>query len=105
MLYRNNQKTMNKEFLISDSALRRKTIFSFIVFIVMLVAAVLLWKWLYSQPKDNATPAPLRKVLHANERFFNNFFSNQHLSRTYDVSRAVKKVRVNGKVGMSADFD
>ena len=50
-------------------------------------------------------PKPLRKGLNYNEGFFSKFFSNNHLAKTFPLSSAVKKVRVNGGEGMSADFD
>src|SRR6266487_7004498 len=97
--------TDNKEFLISSKKLRRKTIFSFAVFFIMLIAAVVTWKWLQRQPEEQGALKPLRKVLNYNESFFGNFFSNDHLAKTFPLSAAVKNVRVNGSEGMSEDFD
>lgn len=94
-----------KEELISEKKLRKKTIISFSVFIVMLAFAVIGWKWLQKQPEDNGTPKPLRKVLNNNEAIFSKFFSSNHLAKTFPVSAAVHHVRVNGSDGMSEDFD
>jgi DMSO/TMAO reductase YedYZ molybdopterin-dependent catalytic subunit len=94
-----------KEDYLPENKIRRKTILSFSVFIIMLTAAVFGWKWLNKQPEDNGTPTPLRKVLNNNEAFFSNFFSNRHLAKTFPVSKAEKKVRVNGGEGMSKNFD
>src|SRR5438128_6040536 len=94
----------NEEF-ISEKKLRRKTIISFSVFIVMIAVAVIGWKWLNSQPADNGALKPLRKVLNNNEGVFSKFFSNNHLAKTFPISAAVHHVRVNGSDGMSKDFD
>ena len=93
-----------KEELISKNELRKRTFFSFFVFIIMLAFAVLGWNWLHKQPEDNGTPKPIRKVLNYNERVFSKLYSKDHLTKTYPVSTAEKKVRVNGNDGMSAGF-
>lgn len=94
-----------KEEVISEKQLRKKTIISFLVFIAMIVIVVVGWKWLRNQPVKDGTLQPLRTVLNYNEGFFSRFFSPNHLAKTYPISAAVKKVRVNGKEGMSAKFD
>jgi DMSO/TMAO reductase YedYZ molybdopterin-dependent catalytic subunit len=97
--------TDHKEFLISPKALRKKTIIAFAAFFIMIIAAVLSWKWLQRQPEEQGALRPLRKVLNYNESFFGNFFSHNHLAKTFPLNAAVKKVRVNGSEGMSDDFD
>ncbi|HUS01518.1 MAG TPA: molybdopterin-dependent oxidoreductase, partial [Chitinophagaceae bacterium] len=94
-----------KEEFISEKELRKRTIISFSVFIIMIAFAVIGWKWLHKQPDDNGTPKPIRKILNYNEGVFSKLYSNNHLAKTYPVSAAVKKVRVNGSDGMSAGFD
>jgi DMSO/TMAO reductase YedYZ molybdopterin-dependent catalytic subunit len=94
-----------KEEFISEKKIRNKTIISFSVFIVMLVVAIVGWKWLHHQPEIDGTPKPLRNVLNYNEKVFSNFFSNNHLAKTFPLSAAVHHVRVNGSDGMSAGFD
>jgi DMSO/TMAO reductase YedYZ molybdopterin-dependent catalytic subunit len=94
-----------KEYEISSKELRNRTLVSFLVFALLILLAVVLWKWLTHQPKEKGALQPLRKVLTYNEDVFNNFFSNNHLAKTFPVSAAVKKVRVNGNVGMSKNFD
>lgn len=94
-----------KEELITEKQLRKKTIISFSVFIVMIVFAIFGWKWLQKQPEDNGALKPLRKVLTNNEAIFSKFFSNDHLAKTFPLSQAVHHVRVNGSDGMNADFD
>ncbi len=94
-----------EEITISEKKLRNKTIISFVVFIFLLIAAVFLWKKLHEAPLVAGAQKPLRTVLNANETFFSNFLSDNHLAKTYPVSAAAKKVRVNGNIGMSNDFD
>jgi len=95
---------LNEEF-ISEKQLRKKTMISFSVFIVMIAFAILGWKWLHKQPDVDGAPKPLRKVLNYNEGVFSSFFSNNNLAKTFPLSSAVKKVRVNGGEGMSEGFD
>jgi DMSO/TMAO reductase YedYZ molybdopterin-dependent catalytic subunit len=97
--------TPYKEYEISSKGIRRKTLISFLIFGLLLLLAILVWKWLNHQPKEQAAIKPLRKVLNYNEDVFNNFFSNKHLAKTYPLSAAVRKVRVNGNVGISKGFD
>ena len=94
-----------KEIIITEKQLRKRTIISFSVFIVMIIFSIFIWKWLQKQPEDNGALKPLRKVLNNNEAIFSKFFSNDHLAKTFPVGAAVHKVRVNGSDGMSAGFD
>lgn len=97
-----------KEELISEKTIRIKVISSFIIFFLLLGAIVFAWIWIKKQPPFKGTlsgiPAPLRKGLSVNEKLFSNTFSD-HLAKTYPKSEAVKKVRVNGNVGMKGAFD
>lgn len=93
------------EFLISEKKLRNKTIVSFILFIIFIVASVFIWKWLYKQPKEAGAIRPLRTVLDYNQTFFSNFLSDNHLAKSYPASEAASRVRVNGNVGMDNNFD
>src|SRR5215212_6173645 len=97
--------TPYKEHEISSKEIRKKTLISFLIFGLLLMLAIVLWKWLNHQPKEQAAIKPLRKVLNYNEDVLNNFLSNKHLAKTYPLSTAAKKVRVNGNVGMNKDFD
>ncbi|HEV8083934.1 MAG TPA: molybdopterin-dependent oxidoreductase [Chitinophagaceae bacterium] len=94
-----------KEILISEKKLRNKTIISFTVFIIFLVAVFYSWKWLNKQPKAAGALAPLRTVLDYNQNFFSNFLSNDHLAKTYTLAEAAPRVRLNGDLGMNDDFD
>ena len=94
-----------KEIIITEKQLRKRTIISFSVFIVMIIFSIFGWKWLHKQPEDNGALKPLRNGFEYNEKIFSNFFSNNHLAKTFPVGAAVHKVRVNGSDGMSAGFD
>lgn len=94
-----------QEIFISEKKLRNKTLFSFAIFIVVIIAAVFAWKKLHQQPEIASTPKSLRTVLNFNGNFFSNFLSDNHLAKTFPLSAAAKNVRVNGDVGMSNDFN
>jgi hypothetical protein len=100
---------MNKRELTDEQKIakmiRRKTILSFTVLLCGLGFAIGIWLWLGNQPKENDQPAPIRKVLKANEKINNLFFSNQHLAKEYPKEKAAKEVRVNGDIGMGEEFD
>src|SRR6185503_3344266 len=95
--------------LTTEQVIAKKTIVSFFFFFLCCAAAVWGWKWLQRQPSDGAFGSgikqPLRTVLNKNEFFFNTWLSDGHLAKTYPLSAAAKNVRVNGKIGMSGDFD
>lgn len=88
-----------------EKEIKRRTVFSFTIFFLLIAAAIGGWYWLRSQPKLEGTEAPVRKVLDFNESFFASIFNRNRLAKTYPVSAAVKNVRVNGKAGLSANFD
>ncbi len=84
---------------------RRKTIRSFIFFFLFILAAIAGWKWLIVQPEDSGALSPLRKAMHANEKLFSSVYSNSRLAPEYPKTAAVKKVRVNGDIGMDEQYD
>ena len=84
---------------------KRKTITSFILFGVAIAIAIIAWNKLNKQPEEQQALRPLRKVMRANENIFKHFLSDNSLARTYPVSEAVKKVRVNGYYGLGKDFN
>jgi DMSO/TMAO reductase YedYZ molybdopterin-dependent catalytic subunit len=88
--------------------IRRKTIMSFAIFALLIAAGIWAWRALYTAPPakgDAYIRPPLRKALQANEKIFSSTFNSKKLVKTYPVSAAVKKVRVNGKAGMDERFD
>lgn len=86
--------------LYTNKEINRKTIFAFAFFIFFLVACIAFWKWLYSQPREEAALKPLRKGLHVNELLFSSLFGNR-LSKEFDKSEAVPVARLNGMLGLS----
>lgn len=97
-------KTMEEK-IVGAGVIRRKTILSFSVFLLFIMAFIIGWKWLQRQPKDNGALSPLRKGLDANEKIFSAIFSNSNLSKPFSAAAASPRVRVNGDVGMSNGFD
>ncbi|MDQ6889581.1 MAG: molybdopterin-dependent oxidoreductase [Bacteroidota bacterium] len=94
-----------EEFFISEKRLRNKTIISFLFFIIFIVGTIFLWKQLYKQPKEDGALKPLRTVLNYNENFFSNFLGDDHLAKSFPTAVAVPRVRVNGDLGLSNNFD
>jgi DMSO/TMAO reductase YedYZ molybdopterin-dependent catalytic subunit len=100
-----------KKELTVDQKINRRNFISFTTFFAVGGLAFGGWKWLYHSPKE--TPgvtarahAPLRRALNKTELFFRNFFSNNHLVKTYPKERAAKRVRVNSNIGIAdKDFD
>ncbi|MBD0352288.1 MAG: molybdopterin-dependent oxidoreductase [Flavisolibacter sp.] len=82
-----------------------RTILSFSFFILLAVLAITAFNWVRKQPKDDGAPKPLRKALATNERIFSSFFDSNKLVKEYPVRAAVKKVRVNGDLGMDGKLD
>ncbi len=94
-----------KEEIVSTETIRKKTLISFLFFLLFLVACFVGWKWLRGQPEDEGALKPLRTVLNTNEKVFSSIISDNHLAKTFPLSSAAHKVRVNGDAGMSDGFD
>jgi len=102
--------TQNKEpkkELTVEQKINRRNFISFGTFFVAVGAAYGGWKWLYNSPEEIAgitasARRPLRKALNKTELFFRNFFSNNHLVKTYPKEMAAKRVRVNSDIGIEA---
>ncbi len=80
-------------------------IFSFLIFAVLVAAGIFAWKWLNHQPTEQGALKPLRKTLEANEKILQSTFDTSKKSKVYTEKDAVKKVRVNGLVGMEKTID
>jgi DMSO/TMAO reductase YedYZ molybdopterin-dependent catalytic subunit len=84
----------------------RRTFISSLTFLAGGALAYYGWNKLYLAPKESAADAtagaraPLRKVLDANGRVFENAVSPNHLTRTYPKAMAAKQPRVNGDIGI-----
>lgn len=98
-----------KEKFLSDRQVRFKTWFAFGFFILALAGAFFGWKWLRDQQPDGGLrggiPSVLRTGLEANGELFTSTFNPSRLMPTFPKSQAVKKARVNGNIGMDAEFD
>ena len=94
-----------KEEILSAKQIGKRTLRSFLFFLLFITACIAGWKWLNRQPQDNGALKPLRTVLNINEKVFGSLVSDNHLAKTFPVNEAVSKVRVNGNAGMNAGFD
>lgn len=94
-----------------EQKINRRNFISFTTFFAAGGAAFGGWKWLYGSPEETAgitagARKPLRRALNKTELFFRNFFSNNHLVKTYPKEMAAKKIRVNSDIGIDdEDFD
>jgi DMSO/TMAO reductase YedYZ molybdopterin-dependent catalytic subunit len=105
----NDQKKV-KAPLTVEQKIKRRNFLSFGVFFGLGASAIASWNWLLKAPEEpagitGATRAPLRRALNQSELFFRNFFSNNHLVKTYPKSRAATQVRVNSLIGIEDDPD
>lgn len=94
-----------REKIISEKKLLLKTIIAFAVFIIAFAICFYLWKKLRHEEKTAGVQKTLRKGLSTNEEIFSGLFNVDRLVKTYPVSEAVKKVRVNGKDGLRTPLD
>lgn len=91
---------------IINKQIRRREFVSFSVFTLLAATGIGAWEWLYYAPKETGLGVtgtariPLRKAMNQTELFFRKIFSNNHLVKTYHVSRAEKNVRVNSFIGI-----
>ncbi|MBK0379860.1 molybdopterin-dependent oxidoreductase [Mucilaginibacter segetis] len=93
-----------KKELTVDQKIKRRNFISFGIFAVLSGAAYEGWQWLYHSPAEEqgvtaGAHKPLRRALNKTELFFRNFFSNNHLVKTYPKERAAKNVRHNSDIG------
>ena len=88
-----------------DQKISRRNFISFSTFFAAGGIAFGAWQWLYHAPEETlgitgGARKPLRRALNKTELFFRNFFSNNHLVRTYPKDRAAQKVRINSLIGI-----
>ncbi|OOQ57637.1 molybdopterin-dependent oxidoreductase [Mucilaginibacter pedocola] len=103
-------KAKPKKELTIEQKINRRNFISFGVFGVMGAAAWKGWSWLYNAPKETASATagarlPLRRALNKTELAFRNFFSNNHLVKTYPKEMAAKNVKVNSFIGLKSKFE
>ena len=85
---------------VDEKSVRKRSIISFSIFLIMLLLGYFTWVWINNQPKDQGVLKPLRKVLNVNEKIFSAVFDSTKLVREYPISEAAKRVRVNGREGI-----
>jgi DMSO/TMAO reductase YedYZ molybdopterin-dependent catalytic subunit len=89
-----------REQTVSDKTVLKRTLLAFILFAVLMSSAWGFFRWIKKQPPVAGALKPLRKSLDLNERVFSAVFDTSVLVKEYPVSQAVKRVRVNGMVGL-----
>jgi len=99
-----------KKELTIDQKINRRNFISFGTFAVLGTAAYGGWRKLYTSPIEKLgitgeAHVPLRRALNKSELFFRNFFSNNHLVKTYPKSMAAKVVRKNTSIGADSRLD
>lgn len=94
-----------KEKIVSEKALLNKTIFAFAFFLIAFSISFFAWKKLRQEEKIGGVQKTLRKGLSTNEKIFSNVFDKDKLVKTYPVSEADKRVRVNGRDGLHTPLD
>lgn len=94
-----------KEKTISEQQIRLRTFLSFFIFFLFFIISIIAWKKLRKQPKEEGIAKTLRAGLLTNEKVFGYFFNSDKLLKTYPKSSVVKKVRLNGNLGMTGAFD
>lgn len=99
---------MNKNNMeeLSDKKINRRRFVSFATFLGLSGIAYGGWRWLYNSPAEISgitagAKKPLRRALNQTELIVRKTYSNDHLVKTYPVSKAAKKVRVNSTIGMN----
>ncbi len=100
--------TKEKKELTVEQQINRRNFISFAGFAVLAGSAFGGWRWLSNSPEETAgitagAKAPLRRALNNTELIFRNFFSSNHLVKTYPKSRAAKHVRVNSDIGIESN--
>jgi DMSO/TMAO reductase YedYZ molybdopterin-dependent catalytic subunit len=94
-----------KEKIISEKKLLLKTFFAFVFFMAAFGIGFYLWKQLRHETRAAGVQKTLRKGLNTNEKIFSGLFSDERLVKTYPLSEAVKRVRVNGNEGLRTPLD
>jgi len=84
----------------TDQQIRRRMIKSFALFGLGALVPVGVWRWLAGAQRRAGLPAPLRKVLEANEQLAEGYFRPASLAPTFPVGMASPKPRVNGWDGL-----
>lgn len=94
-----------REEIISAKQIRIKTLKGLLFAGVFIAACYGGWQWLKDAPKEQGAQKPYRAALKMNEAIFSKTLDDGQLAKTYPVSKAAKKVRVNGLIGLRQDID
>ena len=89
----------------TEQQIRRRTFRAFTIFFLLLGAGWLLFMRLYHEDKDAGVQKTLRKGLEFNESLLTSIFTQARISKEYTLADAMKKVRVNGNIGLGNDAD
>jgi DMSO/TMAO reductase YedYZ molybdopterin-dependent catalytic subunit len=87
-----------------DREVRRLSRRGFIVAGASTVAAYGAWKWLRLRPRDEGLEWPFRRTLETNEKIAEGYFRPSRLSPTFPPS-AITNARINGGIGLTANYD
>jgi DMSO/TMAO reductase YedYZ molybdopterin-dependent catalytic subunit len=85
---------------VSHKTLVRKSLLAFVLFALLMMVGWATFKWIKKQPQEAGALKPLRKALSFNEKIFSAVFDSNQRVKEYPVSKAVKRVRVNGMDGL-----
>jgi DMSO/TMAO reductase YedYZ molybdopterin-dependent catalytic subunit len=88
-----NEKEFKKE-------IRRRSIRSFAVFILAILACFGIYRWITKGPKDDRAYAPFRKVMDVNSKVFATKYDDAALTKEFPKSVARTKARFNGDIGL-----
>jgi Oxidoreductase molybdopterin binding domain len=102
-------KTQPSNTRMTNRMVKYKTIFSFVVFIVVSALGIGGFLWLKAQPLDQGlfggVQEPLRAGLEMNEKLFSALADSNRLAKAYTKSAAAPQARVNGDIGLDTDED
>lgn len=88
-----------------ERELSRRTRRSFLVGGVTALGALGAWEWIRTRRRDSGVAWPLRGALGANEEIARDYFRTRRLAPEFPIAEAVKKVRINERIGMEDILD
>jgi DMSO/TMAO reductase YedYZ molybdopterin-dependent catalytic subunit len=84
----------------NEKDLRKRTIKSFIIFLLGGIFILSLWNWIRPTPDDEVISPELRTVLEFNGRIWHSLFSPQKTVEKFKAPPVGKKPRINGDIGL-----
>jgi hypothetical protein len=82
------------------SIVRRRTVKSFTVFFIAIIAGYGMYKWIVASEKDDRAYKPFRKVFAFNSNVFATSYKNPALAKEFPEAAARTKARFNGDLGI-----